>query len=158
MQGGSFPEGKLYEDTAVSYKVVDNAEKFVVNMEPKYYYIQRYTSTANGTSWKKYKYQFIEAGDNLADWTVDKYPDLSEAANVKRVFVRLSTLSQMVNSNYCDPVRVKEMRDTIMRYKKSVLKNPKTPSRDKFGVLAISLGWTFYKIVWRVYYTVNRRK
>ena len=153
-----FPEGKLYEDTAVSYMIVDNAEKFVVNMEPKYYYIQRYTSTANGTSWKEYKYQFIEAGDNLANWTVNKYPDLSEAANVKRVFVRLSTLSQMVNSNYYDPLRVQEMKNTIMQHKKSVLKNTKASARDKLGVLALSIGWSFYKTVWKIYYKVIRRK
>lgn len=153
-----FPEGKLYEDTATSYLVVDNADRLVVNMEPLYYYVQRYESIANGVKWKKSKYQFLEVGDMLAAWVTSRYPDLKNAANVKRVYVRLSTLSQMVNCNHYDPKRVEEMRQVIKENRKNVLKNQKVSKRCKLGVIAILLGWPFYKIIWKTYYRFVRRK
>lgn len=153
-----FPEGRLFEDTAVSYLIANNAEKLSVNMAPKYYYVQRYTSTVNSTEWKEYKYQFLTAGDEMADWIAANYPSLAAAGDVKRVFVRLSTLSQMANSGHEDAQRVAEMRAVIKRYRARVLKDPKAAKRDKLGIIAISLGWPFYKFVWRAYYKFVRRK
>lgn len=152
-----YPEGRCYEDTATCYLIADRAERFVVNMEPKYYYVQRYSSIANGNNWKEYKYQFIEIGDQFADWIETNYSQLADVSYVKRVFVRLSTLSQMVNSDYYDE-RVPEIRKLVLNYKKSVLKNPKVSKRDKIGVIALSFGWTFYKMSWKAYYKFIRRK
>lgn len=153
-----FPEGRLYEDTAVCHLIVEKANRMVVNMEPKYYYIQRYTSTANSTAWKEYKYQFVDAGDEMADWIRIHYPQLTEASNVKRVFVRLSTLSQMINSNHYDKQRIMEMKRVIVYYGKAVLFNPKVAKRDKFGIIAILIGYPFYSIVWKLYYKIVRRR
>lgn len=152
-----YPEGRCYEDTATSYLITDKAKRLVVNMEPKYYYVQRYSSIANSNSWKEYKIQFIEIGDQFADWITLNYPQYAEAANIKRVFVRFSTLSQMVNSNHYDD-RVVEIRKTILNYKDSVLKNPKVNNRDKMGMIALSCGWNFYRILWKTYYKFVRRR
>lgn len=153
-----FPKGRLYEDTAVSHLIAAEAERMVVNMTPKYYYIQRDTSTANSTVWKEYKYQFLEAGDELADWVTERYPQLEEAAKAKRVFVRLSTLSQMVNAEYYDRQRILEMKQVVDSYRKDVLRDPKVGKRDKMGVIALALGYPFYRAAWRIYYKIARRK
>jgi hypothetical protein len=153
-----FPEGFLYEDTAVSHLVAAKAEKLVVNMTPKYYYIQRYNSTANSMAWKEYKYQFIEVGDKMADWISVHYPALSGAANVKRVFVRLSTLSQMANSNHRDKARISEMMSVIKKYRKAILHDPKAAKRDKLGIITMSFGFTLYCLVWKLYYKIARRR
>lgn len=153
-----FREGRLYEDTAVCHLVATQANRLVVNMEPKYYYIQRYTSTANSIDWKEYKYQFLEAGDEMADWITEHYPKLAEAANVKRVFVRLSTLSQMVNSNHYDRKRIKEMKSVINQHRRNILKDSKVAKRDKLGIMALALGYPFYVMVWKIYYKFVRRR
>lgn len=152
-----FPEGKLYEDTAVSYLIAEKANRIVVQMTPKYYYVQRYDSTANGKKFKEYKLQFLEAGDDLAEWVTKSYPDLTDAANVKRVFVRLSTLSQMVNCNYYDKKKIYDMREVIKKYGLDVLKNKKASKRDKVGTVLMLLGFPVYRVVWKIYYKVVRR-
>jgi len=153
-----FPEGYLYEDTAVCYLVAEKAKSIVVNMTPKYYYIQRYNSTANSVLWQEYKYQFLAAGDEMANYISEHYPELTKAANVKRVFVRLSTLSQMVNCNHYDKERIAEMTQVIKKYGRDVLRDGKAAKRDKLGVMALSLGFPFYRTAWKLYYRIVRRQ
>ena len=153
-----FPESRIYEDTALAPHVVNRAKRIAVNMEPKYYYIQRYNSIANGRIFQERKYQFLEAGDELADYVSSLYPDLTKAANVKRVFVRLSTLSQMVNANYNDKKRIKKMRKVILRYAPDVLWNKKSSVRDKLGTILFLMGFPVYRIIWKLYYAIVRRR
>jgi glycosyltransferase involved in cell wall biosynthesis len=153
-----YPEGRIYEDTAVCYLVAEKAERFVVNMTPKYYYVQRYNSTANGVVFNERKYQFIQAGDEMADYITERYPDLLNATNVKRVFVRLSILSQMVNSGHIDKQRVLEIKHVVAKYKWGVLLDNKASKRDKLGIISLALGFPFYRFVWKLYYKIKRRK
>ncbi|MDR3165390.1 MAG: glycosyltransferase [Synergistaceae bacterium] len=152
-----YPEGRIYEDTAICYLIAEKAKRFVVNMTPKYYYIQRYNSTANSVVFNERKYQFIQAGDEMADYITERYPDLAKAANVKRVFVRLSTLSQMVNSGYNDKQRVSEIKHVVAKYRRDVLLDKKVSKRDKLGIISLALGFPFYRFAWKLYYKFKRR-
>jgi glycosyltransferase involved in cell wall biosynthesis len=153
-----FPEGRIYEDTAVSHLVAERAKKIAIQMIPKYFYIQRYNSTANGLEFNERKYQFLQAGDELADWVTEHYLELTDAANVKRVFARLSTLSQLVNCNHYDKKRIAEMMAVIKKYRGGVLRDHQVSKRDKLGILSISLGYPVYWLLWKIYYTTVRRK
>ncbi len=153
-----FPEGRIYEDTAVAHLLADLVESVAVNMTPKYYYLQRYDSTANGMAFHEKKFQFLQAGDEMADYVTRRCPYLEQAANVKRVFVRLSTLSQMVNCNYYDKKRITEMKRQVQLYWRDVLINNQAAIRDKLGILALLLGWPVYCILWKIYYKVVRRQ
>jgi len=153
-----FPEGRIFEDTAVSYLLAEKSEKIAVNLTPKYYYVQRYDSIANGTVWAEKKYQLIEMGDEMASYITEHYPALSKAANVKRVFVRLSTLSQMVNCNHYDKQRISEMKRVIKQYRWGVLLDKKASRRDKLGIIALTPGFWFYFVVWKLYYRIVRRR
>ena len=153
-----FPEGRIYEDTASAPYITSKANRIVVNMTPKYYYVQRYNSTANGRKFHKNKYQFLQAGDELADYVSFIYPELTKAANVKRVFVRLSTLSQMVNADYYDRQAINEMRKIIIHYAPDVLWNTKSSVRDKFGTLLFLTGFSNYRRIWKYYDKIMRRK
>ena len=105
-----YPIGKSYEDTATAASDCRECERFAVRMTPLYHYMQRYTSIANGVCWSDSKLDLIEAGDQMAEWVSSHYPALRNAATEKRVFVRLSTLSQMVNTGQLDDERAREMR------------------------------------------------
>ena len=50
------------------------------DMTPQYHYAQRYTSIANGTTWKDSKLDLVLAGDRMAAWVCEHYPDLKTAA------------------------------------------------------------------------------
>ncbi|ASN61551.1 glycosyltransferase family 2 protein [Latilactobacillus curvatus] len=147
-----FPVGWLYEDTATSYLIVHNANRLVVNMKPLYHYIQRYDSIANGRKFNENKYQFIDVGDQFAGFVSSNYPDLISATNAKRVFVRLSTLSQMINTKHRDIRMEKKIVDVAKKLSFGVLLNKKVHSRDKVGIIALLMGVNVYRIIWSAYY------
>lgn len=152
-----FPEGKLYEDTAIAHLIVAQGNRFAVDMTPTYHYMQRYTSTANGTTWKDNKLDFLEAGDAVADWVEARCPQLSTAATEKRVFVRLATLAQMVNTNYRNDALAESMRKFVLRNARTVLTDRRASLRDKLGIIGISCGYPCFRLVWKQLYRIKRR-
>lgn len=152
-----FPEGKLYEDTAIAHLIVAQGSRFAVDMTPTYHYMQRYTSTANGTTWKDSKLDFLEAGDTLADWVEAQCPQLSAAAAEKRVFVRLSTLAQMVNTNYRNDALAASMRKFVLSNARTVLSDRRASLRDKLGIISIACGYSCFRVVWKQLYRTKRR-
>ena len=126
-------------------------------MTPTYHYMQRYTSTANGTTWKDSKLDLLEAGDALADWVEARYPQLSIAATEKRVFVRLSTLAQMVSTNYRNDALAASMRKFVLRNARTVLTDQRASLRDKLGIISIACGYPCFRLVWKQLYRIKRR-
>lgn len=153
-----YPEGLLYEDTATTYRITQLCHKVAVNMTPKYHYVQRYSSIANGTAWKDSKLDFIQVGDQMAEWVKTHCPQLSDAAIEKQAFVRLSTLSQMVNTGYRDKRKIRELRHEILQYAPTVLRDSRASKRDKLGILALIPGYWCYRAIWSRYYAVKRNK
>lgn len=153
-----YPEGMSYEDTATAHLIAEQAGSVAVCMEPKYHYVQRYGSIANGTTWKDSKYDLVRAGDEMAAWVCARYPGLEGAALEKRVFVRLSTLAQMVNTCYSDKRRIREMRRFIVRGAGPLLADPKASKRDKLGTILVVPGFWLFRVVWKLYYAVRRRR
>lgn len=152
-----YPEGKSYEDTATADLLCAKANLVAVCMQPKYHYVQRYTSIANGRAWSESKLDLLWAGDGMAERVVSRYPELSAAALEKQVYVRLSTLSQMVNTGYRNRKLAKELRGFIVCRAWKVLRDPRASTRVKLGVASISLGCPFYRLVWGAAYKIRRR-
>lgn len=153
-----FPEGTHYEDTAIAPRLACNARRMAVRMNPKYHYVQRYTSIANGVSWTDRKYDFLSVGDEVASFSVKLYPDLARAAMEKRVFVRLSTLAQMVNTGHYDAARIREMRQFVLANGGTVLLDPAASRRDKLGIIALFLGFRAFRTLWKINYSITRRR
>lgn len=153
-----FPDGMLYEDTATTYKLVAKADRFAVNMTPLYHYMQRYNSIANGRKWSDSKLDLIAAGDQMAEWVCLHYPSLKKAALEKRVYVRLSTLSQMVNTSYIDSNKADDLRRFVVKHAKQILLDSGSSKRDKLGVIVILFGLRCYRFVWSLYYKIHRRR
>lgn len=158
LEGIRYPENMSYEDTATAHLIVDRACFVVVCMEPKYHYVQRYESIANGTRWSDSKYDLIRAGDEMAEWTVKRYPGLADAALEKRTFVRLSTIAQMVNTGHHDKERICEMRGFIVRNAWELLTDPAASRRDKLGTILIIPGFWLFSASWKLYYAIWRRR
>lgn len=153
-----YPEGRSYEDTATAHLIANRARSVAVCMEPKYHYVQRYGSIANGTKWSDSKYDLVKSGDEMAAWAAERYPGLSGAALEKRIFVRLSTLAQMVNTGHYDNGRIREMRAFVVRGAKQLLADPRASRRDKLGTVLITAGFWPFRVVWRFYYMIRRHQ
>ncbi len=147
-----YNEGKVFEDTGTTYKVVDKAEKIVFCCIPKYYYIiSEDNSSITKCKFNEKKLDYVEMADEMAAYIKEKYPELTAAAERKQMHACFSTLTQLVNSSVRNRKIEKMLIGRINALKKGALSNPNTPTRDKIGILALSLGFGFFSFAWKIY-------
>ena len=144
--GISYPKGKLYEDIATTYKLILKCQKIAVGYEPKYHYVMNPDSIVN-RSFHEGKFDLLEMTDNMASDVVKVYPDLARAALRRRVYARFSVLNQMLRSE-AYPGRRNEIIRFILRHRKQVFMNKKTPARDRIAILLLSVDYRLYRWVW----------
>lgn len=145
-----YPVGRVYEDTYVFGDVLNKTDYFVFGGEPLYYYVQRDSSIVNGAFTEK-RLQFIDSAEKLVSAAKECDPELEKAGIRRMSHAYLSVLRYM---DKCDkqyyPLR-KDLRNKILQTAACVLKNPKTPKRDKIAILSLKFGlkpffwaWNFY--------------
>ncbi len=150
-----YPKGKLFEDNATTYKLIDKVENVSVGFASKYYYIKRKNSITNRTFSKEQAY-LIKAVDDMCLY-LDKYDELKDACNRKRYWARISTLNRMINAKERNKKSEKDLRKDIMNYK-SILFDKKSSVRDKLALILLIFGIQFYKLVWNIYEKITGRR
>lgn len=151
-----YPKGRIFEDAATTYKLIDNAKKVVVYSMSKYFYIIRKKSiTTNNFTMKKM--DLIKSTDEMCTFIKNKYPDLEQAADRRMMYAYMSTLTQFVKSN----CKNSEVEDKLMTYiknnSKKILKDKQIPKRDRIALISIKFGIKFYKIIWNFYEKITGR-
>lgn len=146
--GVRYPEGKLFEDTGTTYLLVDKAKRLVAKAEPKYYYCRTPNSITTSV-FKMSKLDYVEMADNMAQYIIEKYPELRPAAERKQMHACFSTLTQLANCDMRNREVEKMLIARIKGLRKSAFKNPRTPRRDKLAIIALFFGYGFFSFVWR---------
>jgi len=152
-----YPEGRLYEDAATTYKLIDKAARVSLDSKIIYNYMIRSTSIAAGTFTPK-KMDLITSTKEMCDFVTNKYPELEKAAFRRLVYAYLSTLSQLAQSDEKFPNEQNELVSFIKANGSSVLKDKSVPLRDKLGIISAKFGFGFYKFVWSLYCKASGRK
>jgi glycosyltransferase involved in cell wall biosynthesis len=118
-----FPEGKVAEDLGIFYKLLDRAELVAYSSAVDYIYVQRLTSTmhAQGDRVENDALIFLE---EMTRYIISKYPDLREAIAYYCFFFSFHNLKQVPFQKIYEKKRAK-VRNNIIKYRKSVLANPK---------------------------------
>jgi glycosyltransferase involved in cell wall biosynthesis len=151
-----YPKGKLFEDIGTSYLLFDQCDEIICGFVPKYYYVIRENSIVT-SSFNLKKLDLIEMTDKMADYVDAKYPELKDATLRRRGYARFSTLNQMLNVEKAEYI---EKRSEIIRFLKKnsvkIIKNPRTPKRDKVAYLCLMCGFPVYKFFWRLYINHQR--
>lgn len=145
-----YPEGRLFEDAATTYKLIDKSKKISVNLKPIYNYTIRKDSIT-GESFTLKKLDLIKSTIEMCNYIKKKYPDLISACDRRLMYAHLITLSQVSISKekYTD-IR-KELMLYIKKNRIKVLKDKNIKKIDRFGLLCTFLGYGFYKLCWRIY-------
>jgi len=155
-EGIRYPVGKLYEDTATTFKLIDKCDRIAVKSEPIYYYMIRKDSITQ-CSFNNRKLEIIEATKILTNYIRNKYPKLEDACVRKITWAYLSTLSQIAMSNYDNKDVINNLRNEVLKNKKCIMDSSKAQKRDKLGIFCLNVGYRFYKVVWRIYQKVRRK-
>ena len=151
-----FPKGRLYEDAATTYKLIDKCKYITICSKTIYNYMIRKDSITNN-SFSIKKMDLILSTKEMCDYIANKYPELESGCNRRLMYAYLSTLSQLTKSKKRNKNIEKELMEYIKFNYKKVIKDKRTPNRDKIGLFATKFGFLFYKIIWNIYYKISGR-
>jgi len=151
-----YPKGRLFEDSATTYKLIDKA-KIISTIDTRIYnYIMRTSSITNSTFNSK-KMDLILSTTEMCDYIKKKYPDLSLACERRKMYAYLSTISQLASSKDKYKEEQKILMDYIKKNSKTVLKDKKIPKRDRLALHSLSFGFGVYKVIWNLYRKWSKR-
>ena len=145
-----YPVGRLYEDAATTYKLIDLSNKVSVISKPVYYYVIRKDSITN-VDFSPQKMDLIISTKEMTSYVQEKYPELEKGCNRRLMYAYLSTITQLSKSRIIDNKIKKELMDYVKNNRKKVLIDKRAPKRDKIGILSLCFGFNFFRIVWNIY-------
>lgn len=152
-----YPKGRLFEDAATTYKLVDKCKKISIISKSTYNYIIRGNSITN-VNFSEKKMDLIISTEEMCNYIKKKYPDLEEAANRRLMYAYLSTLTQLIKSNKRNKSVKKRLYGYIKQNSKMILKDKNVPRRDKAAIISTKFGLGFYKIIWKIYEILTGRR
>ena len=140
-----FPEGNIYEDIAIIYKVFELADKVVYTGYNGYHYLLRDT----GTTLKKFskkKMDLIDVADEMEAYILANMPEAATAMKSKYVRANFHIYLQIPREQEFEKERTR-IEKNIDKYRKSVLADARTRRGTKAALLisGISYGF-FYKL------------
>ena len=151
-----FPDGKLFEDIATSYRLFEQCNYVSCGFEPKYYYIIRKNSIVT-SKYSPKKLELLEMTDQMAANVLKKYPDLKEAVLRRQVYARFSTLNQTLDVN---TPSIKKVRKNIIiflkQHQKAIMNDPLAPKRDKLAYKMLNLSFHAYRLAWKAYLKIAK--
>lgn len=141
-----YPKGKIFEDIGTTYKLMLQCDWIAVGYESKYNYIFHSNSIVNG-AFKKSKLDMLDMTDEMAEDTLEVFPELEDAVLRRRVYARFSTLNQMLYTEEF-PEERKKIVEFIKVHNKQIMQNPKAPKRDKLAIMLLSVNYRVYRFCW----------
>ena len=151
-----YPKGRLFEDAATTYKLIDSCDIIAINSKSTYNYIIREDSITNEKFSMK-KMDLIKSTEEMSNYIKQKYPDLEKAANRRLLYAYFSTLTQLAKSKEKYPEQQQQILKYIKKNRRSVFFDSSTPKRDKFAIIASMFGFRAYKYFWKIYEKKMRR-
>lgn len=152
-----YPKGRLFEDAATTYKLIDRCKSISIISKSTYNYVIRRSSITNENFSEK-KMDLIISTEEMCNYVKKKYPDLEKASNRRLMYAYLSTLTQLLKSNKRNAKIEKQLYFYIKENSKSVLQDKQVPKRDKIALLSARFGLRFYKVIWKIYEILTGRR
>ena len=144
-----YPVGRLFEDAGTTYRFLLSCDRIAVGEKSQYVYAMRSESIVT-SEFSENKFDLVELSDRMCDETLERFPGLQKAARRRRVYVRFSTLNQMLDTDRC-PERKRQLIRDIRRDGLGVFFDPKSPNRDRAALLMLALGYPVYRRAWKWY-------
>jgi glycosyltransferase involved in cell wall biosynthesis len=121
--GIEFPEGKVAEDLATFYKLLDRTELVAYSSAADYVYVQRSTSTIHAQR-DRVKNDALEFLEEMERYILNKYPNLEKAAAFYCFVHSFHDLKQTPFREVYKAEHAK-LRHNLIKYRRSVLTNAK---------------------------------
>lgn len=143
----SFPEGRLFEDTSTTYKLVMKSSNIGVGNESKYSYILRNNSITRSKFDISY-IQLITATDGMVNDLLEKYPDLKKQGDLRKSWARVSVMNSIISSGMAHEYKelLSDIRRMILKYFNVIMSKNNPDDRLKLVAIFLKLGIVPYVI------------
>ena len=146
-----FPKGRVYEDTAIMYKIIDNAKKIAFGNKCCYYYVARKGSISKQAEFNKNEQDYIDHTFQMLDYIEKNYPDLKSACIRFNLYARFRILRMLIFSKKRNKIMEKEYIKEIKKNQIEVFKHKDTPKIDKIAIILLNMGLPIFKASWWFY-------
>ncbi len=151
-----FPEGKLYEEVAVTYRLFLTQRKAAVTTQPLYYYVKHRDSIVT-SAFNRRHMDMLEFSREMLVYAEEKEPTLIPAAK-RRIVYASCYLMKTMGRHYRDHMEnVNEILKAFNQYRGEVFHDPEASRRDKAGILLLSSGPGLYTKAWSIYSRLTGR-
>lgn len=152
-----FPKGKVYEDTAIIYKIIANANRIVYGDKYCYYYISREGSISKHKEFNSSEIDYIEHTEQMLNFIRKRYKNLKIPVYRYYVYYKFRILKMLVFTKPRNKKMEKQIIEDIKKYQKIVFKYKETPKKDKIAIILLNLGLPIFKFSWILYRKVTGR-
>lgn len=152
-----FPKGKVYEDTAIMYKIINKYDKVAFGNKECYFYIARVGSISKHKSYNQSEEIYIKHTDEMLEYINKFFPSLTDGINRYYVYSRFRILRMLMYLKPRDKAMEKSIIKEIKTRQNSVLNSKDTPKRDKIAICLLALGMPIFKLSWSVYCKLTGR-
>lgn len=140
-----FPEGNIYEDIAIIYKIFDMVERVSYTDYEGYHYLLRET----GTTLKKFsakKMDLIDVVEEMEEYILQHCPEVQSAMRSKFVRANFHIYLQIPRDREFAAERIR-IEKNIDKYRKSVRKDGRTRRGTKAALILSGISYgLFYKL------------
>ena len=149
-----FPEGKIYEDLATTYKIIGDCKTVAMGNRRIYYWLQRTGSTTR-ESFDERQMDAVEAVEGLLQYTERNFPGAMASARYRYTAKAIELIAVCFNSGGNRDVfyRLKKMAD---RFANAVLRDKRAKKTLKARIVAVKGGYRSARIAFRTYEKLKR--
>ncbi len=156
-QGLEFPKGKMYEDTAVIYKLIEKATNIAYGNKKCYHYVARKGSISKQKVFNKNEEDYIEHTNTMLSYIKEKYPELDSAVERYDTYANFRILRMLIFTKPRNREMEKSTISKIKKYQKKVFSLSDTPKRDKIAIVLLNMGLPVFKFFWIIYQKITGR-
>lgn len=144
-----FPEGKINEDIAINFKILQKCKRMVRISDVGYYYFQGNDNSITSGVLRKKDFDLLEAGRELCRLSSGcKNPEINKLAQIKLYRSYFSLLAKAVTGGAADDVNKKDMEFLAKNLRKNfniLMKSP-MPKNRKLMIIALCINYKIIKI------------
>jgi len=145
-----FPAGKQWEDSYIMIRLIDQANRVVFDMKPKYHYLRR-PGSITMTGYRPGLMDQFYSQTFIFRYAMERYPDLASRAILTSLSASLFLLNLMLITK--QPVKKahkKQIIDFLKKNRKIIFSSPYVSRRRKLKIHLLCIHELFYKIIFYI--------
>ncbi len=145
-----FPEGKIFEDTWLFGKLLQQTGTYIYGGKPQYHYMLRDGSLTR-SAYSSQNLEYIEAAEEMTNDILKITPGCKAGALRRVNHARLSVLRYMENCGK-DALDIREsLRQQVLKDAPEYLRDQRTPKRDALAIKLLKMGFPIFYAGWSLY-------